>query len=370
MFSDAVLDPIFQRYAEFNGKNAPLTEAQIYDCIRFVFYASLRFEEGAPVLPRVKLAPSSEEFDSKYAPSLTFGEKHHLSVEWLRKHALAVDADTSALAVVPEGDCLLVLSIHHDHWNPTHRTPITNARCLTVRATSPGVLQISVGDNRIGTLRDGVLTESRSPVFVNQNFVQGISGLFSWISLTAQKREWIKHSLEEVVSRSASHGRGGTILMIADSELQTAMRSVETMRPVDMKYLTNGQSGIQQGYRDHVLIPPHDGVALTPQRRRYLQFCSNLTRVDGALVMNMDFKPLGFAAKLKADPYKGDLLLGGDSSNIEQAGIQNVGTRHTSAINFVAATPKTLAFVVSADGPTTALMHIDRRVAVWRNALG
>jgi hypothetical protein len=322
------------------------------------------------VLPRVKLAPSSQEFDSKYVPSLTFGEKHHLSVEWLRKHSLAVDADTSALAVVPDGDHLLVLSVHHDHWNPKNRKHITNAKCLTVKATSAGVLQIAVGDNRIGTLRDGVLTESRSAVFANPNFIRDISGLFSWMDLTARKSEWVKLSLEEVVSRSASHGRGGTILMIADSEVQAAMRSIETLRPVHMAYLNNGQGGIQQGYKDHVLIPPHDSDALTPERRRYLQFCSNLTRVDGALLMNMDFKPLGFAAKLKADSYKGDLLLGGDLSKIEQAGSQNVGTRHTSAINFVAKTPKTLAFVVSADGPTTALMHKEGRVAVWRNALG
>jgi hypothetical protein len=370
MFSDAVLDPIFNRYADFHGGKAPLTKEQINDCIRFVFYASLRFEEGSPVLPRVKLAPSSEEFDAKHAPLLAFGDRPPLTVEWLRKHALSADPETSAFAVIPDQDKLRVVSIQHDYWNPSKPKPHASERCVTIKATSTGTLQIEIGSTRIGTLRDGVLTDSRASVFKNLKFTRDIAGIFSITELSAERRDWILRSLEEIVSRAALHGRGGTVLIIADSEKQTAMRSIDTLRTVNMEYQGNGQGNIQQSYLTHVLSPMPNRTDLMPERRRYLQLCANLTSVDGALIMDSEFKPLGFAAKLKAPPYKSDLLLGGDEANIESVSAHHAGTRHSSAISFVAATPKSLAFVVSADGPTTALLHSKGRVAVWRHALG
>jgi hypothetical protein len=151
-----------------------------------------------------------------------------------------------------------------------------------------------------------------------------------------------------------------------DEALRTC---VEAGSAVKAEHPHNGQGSTKYGYRKDVLSVTNT-AEIDPDRRRHLQFLAQLSAIDGALIINENFEPLMIGAKLKAPQYSGPLHLGGSTDNTQSTASQTVGTRHTSATNFVAACSGCIAFVISSDGPISGLVHQDNAVALWKNAMG
>jgi uncharacterized protein YceK len=98
---------------------------------------------------------------------------------------------------------------------------------------------------------------------------------------------------------------------------------------------------------------------------------ARLSLPDGSLLVDTYFLPFHFAAKLRAPRWLGDVVIRGDSDvrygNFDRA---LHGMRHNSAIDFVASTPPSIAFVISSDGPVRAFTKLDDEVAVWPDLFG
>lgn len=87
-----------------------------------------------------------------------------------------------------------------------------------------------------------------------------------------------------------------------------------------------------------------------------LRLMAGLSAVDGALIMSYDLELIGYGAKLQADPTDVGVReyypTSDDKGEIISASKLG-GTRHLSAVRFVAAHPETVAFVASQDGRFT-----------------
>lgn len=176
-----------------------------------------------------------------------------------------------------------------------------------------------------------------------------------------------------VLSRAmVEHRRGGTLVFVSSTD-QTWRRAVDFTYKFSKpeEYLSNLFSELRKWqdkwYRDQdrkrkaksekrpeVLYYPD-----SEQERRLhqaLRLVGGLTAVDGAMVMTMDLKILGYGAKLKAPakqlkvrewlPYR---HYASEPMRLEDIG----GTRHRSAAQFVSQHPETIILVASQDGRFT-----------------
>jgi hypothetical protein len=91
--------------------------------------------------------------------------------------------------------------------------------------------------------------------------------------------------------------------------------------------------------------------------RARLDAFARLASVDGALLLTADFQLVGFGAKLHAPPWNGTVFEGldGVGGGGQPFDFSRLGTRHTSALAYVGAIERSVAFVVSADGPIRGL---------------
>jgi hypothetical protein len=100
---------------------------------------------------------------------------------------------------------------------------------------------------------------------------------------------------------------------------------------------------------------------------------ANLTNVDGALILDGDFGVLAFGAKLIALPWNGNCRIGPGLGGIVSGDafpIDRYGTRHRSAVDFVAAVEHSMAFVLSADGPVRAFTKANADIVFcWPDVL-
>ena len=110
---------------------------------------------------------------------------------------------------------------------------------------------------------------------------------------------------------------------------------------------------------------------LEPQLRTrvttLLNTIAQITCVDGATIVDEYFEPLLFGARLSADQWRGKVCLATQSGDEIPRG--RYGTRHNSAIDFVAACPGVIAFVLSQDGPVRAFERYGEMVRMWPDCL-
>lgn len=80
---------------------------------------------------------------------------------------------------------------------------------------------------------------------------------------------------------------------------------------------------------------------------------------DGAVIIKPVFNPISFGAKLIADRWQGRAVERNafGAENQPTVKFERLGTRHHSALNFVAAVPGSIAFVASEDGPIRGLVR-------------
>jgi DNA integrity scanning protein DisA with diadenylate cyclase activity len=100
-----------------------------------------------------------------------------------------------------------------------------------------------------------------------------------------------------------------------------------------------------------------------------LQRLAQLAAIDGALIIDSNFKVVAFGAKLTAPAWDKKTVIGPDgygSPNGQPFEINRYGTRHQSARDFAAACESAIVFVISQDGPIRAFHRTDETtVTCW-----
>lgn len=330
--------------SHYTQQLAPKPSAQVIEAIiDTTFWSSLRREEGrSPKISIAFLPPGLA------GHPLVFEQKLPLSSKILTKLAPAVERSGIHLGVWYEGNELYV-------WGTTRVIP---ALCFVLEVVEPGMLVIKhrraegfgkfvnvavLKGDQIKIIDEGTTRIPDCPKLVNSMI--GIATPSLW-----------NDSLNILVQMAVSirqHGRGGTLLVVP-SESDEWRHSI--IHPIT-----------------HELSPSFSELALLNEQKvsemghsawqdkvsSAINNIAGLTAVDGATVINDQYEVLAFGVKIGRSPLGSPveeiLLTEPIVGNIPDVvhPVQNGGTRHLSAAQFVHDQHKAIALVASQDGRFT-----------------
>jgi hypothetical protein len=364
--SPELLEAFLQAFP--SGALEPPTLAELRQLVDAAFWASLRTEEGQGVRPALVLAPAgaaSEAFE--------FSESAPLTAEHLANLSPALRHPDVHVGIWKYEDGLrlwgLVLS------------PIEGA--LGIRATSPGVLQLSAGPQLVARLsgqRAQFVADGDALQF-NELLTRAL-GLTSDIWLRAHQSDYLRH----IARRMREHGRGGTLLIVPRPDgawTETVRIHHRLVLPVqDIVNAWRDETEASRRQSASAMILPIDvshessverADALVAERiahrraRSLSDRIGDVTAMDGAAVVTHELALLGFGAKITTDVVPPSILeirpvVG---AAFEQRKLETLGgMRHQSAARFVTAQRDCVALVVSQDGMVSLFSWLDEEQAV------
>lgn len=366
------------------------------------FFASLRREEERPVEIRFSLVERSKlergEALSSSNKFLPFASEPELTVDVLVKLAGALDTRNSSLVVVREGRGYRVAGIAFFGWRASFLDPEPTSFpppwSLTIVARQPGQLAIAHEGSVFARYIDGKIV----PVEVTPMHVGQLSALIE--SRVRQHPGYQQHPdsyqgaytacLERLLGLAEARGHGGAILWVP-GELTAALPAIVDIRRsfLSAPDITAELTGIgavnahvhqvldlaknprgPQWRATDALGIGFRGVGHRRLINDHLTLLAQLTRVDGALVIDEYLRPLGFSAVIKMTPeWTGPVE---NMSSLERGSVDltKFGTRHRSAVTFAANSPGSIAFVISQDGAIRGMTRIGPKVLFWPDCLG
>lgn len=350
--AQAVAETVAQHFA-FHHENAqkidkddfaPRPTAKVVEAIiDITFWASLRREEGhAPSVSLAFLPP-----DLAGQP-LLFENRLNLTPAALTKLAPAVERSGIHLGIWMENDELYI-------WGTTRVIPNL---CFVLEVIEPGMLVIK--HRRIdgfGKFVNVAVLKGDQIKMVDDisaripdcpNLVTSLIG-FNPTSL------W-NDSLNVMVQLAVSmreHKRGGTLLVVPSGK-ETWRDSI--IHPISYA-VTPMFSELAELYKTHKLDSQHP-VWLN-KINNAVNHIAGLTAVDGATIINDKFELIAFGVKIGRSTFSAPIsklmvtepVVGNVASIVPP--VQNGGTRHLSAAQFVYDQRDSLALVASQDGRFT-----------------
>ncbi|QRR00498.1 putative sensor domain DACNV-containing protein [Dyadobacter sandarakinus] len=322
---------------------APIpTAGMIETIIDTTFWASLGREEGrSPKISLAFLPPEAAEHP------LIFGQNLPLTSANLTKLAPAVERSGIHLGIWNYGGELKI-------WGTTRVIP---GLCFVLEVIEPGMLvikhrrvdgfgkfvnvavlkgdQVKVVDESSGRVRD-------CPSVINSMI--GFTASTIWNDSL--------NILVQVAVSMRSHERGG-ILLVVPKGSERWRRSI--VHPITYQVQPFSElSSVHRRFRDE-LHP----VVWQGQLTAAIDHLAGLTAVDGATIINEQYELLAFGAKIsraEGAPAVEEMLvtepvLGNVPAVVHP--VQNGGTRHLSAAQFVYDQRDTIALVASQDGRFT-----------------
>lgn len=330
--------------ASYKAELAPKPSAAIIEAIiDTTFWSSLRKEEGRS--PKISIAFLPPELAGH---PLIFEQRIALTSKILTKLAPAVERSGIHLGVWYDGNELFV-------WGTTRVIP---GLCFVLEVVEPGMLVIKhrrvegfgkfvnvavLKGDEIKIIDEGSVRLADCPKLVNSMI--GFSSPSLW-------NDSLNVLVQMAVSVS-SHGRGG-ILLVVPSENEDWRESI--IHPIS-----------------HAITPAFSELALLNEQKvselghsawqdklsSAINNIAGLTAVDGATIINDRYEVLAFGAKIgraKGSAQVEEILqtepvVGNIPSVVHP--VQNGGTRHLSAAQFIHDQHKAIALVASQDGRFT-----------------
>ncbi len=357
--------------------------AEVKNVVVVSFLASLKREEDRPIRFSIVLASPDEltgqphryRYEIQYlAAPLPF------TVESISKLAPALDPSRSAIAVgkTDGGGELTCWGIffydprsHRYNEIPVGTEGGTSFRpdLFSVTAKVPGALQISRMDSHIGRFVNGeFIPASPSPLTstsLGSHLIQSLEQTALWQKYNTFYWHYYCDALEVLLFEAASRGHGATIVILENTNANYHCDFiVERYRFTDSVSLNDRFENAMTHSRDII-----SGIAYRKRILEHLQVLAQLSTVDGALVLSTELDLISFGATLKAPKWDGKVILGPDGYGYTQGAPFNakrLGTRHNSAIDFVAACPGSIVFVISQDGPIRGFVRSEEdAVLCW-----
>lgn len=348
--------------------------ADVKDIIETSFFASLKREEDRPIRFSIVLAsaydlngqPHRYRYElQRFATPLSF------TVESISKLAPAFDPSRSAIAVgkTSGDDELACWGIFFFDPKPHRYNEIPvgteGGTCFrpdlfSVSVKVPGALQISRMDSHIGRFVNGeFIPASPSPLTstsLGLHLIQPLERTELWQKHNTLYWHYHRDALEVLLSEAASRGHGATIVLLG------TVNSVCSREFIVEKYRFDDSISLKSRF-ENAIAHSYDVISGIAYRKRileHLQVLAQLSAVDGALVLSMELDLVSFGATLKAPKWEGKIILGPDGYGYTKDvdfNAKRLGTRHNSAIDFAAACPGSIVFVISQDGPIRAFVN-------------
>lgn len=167
--------------------------------------------------------------------------------------------------------------------------------------------------------------------------------------------------LEYLLEQLDRQGGGALVVFVPESSMEQALQHADfpwaSTGSLELPDLLRARIQHQRAVKDKQWMSMPFVTRAEALIRARLDAFARLASVDGALLLTPDFQLLGFGAKLRAPPWNGTVFEGldGVGGGGKPFDFSRLGTRHTSALAYVGAIERSVAFVVSADGPIRGL---------------
>ncbi|WP_221391686.1 putative sensor domain DACNV-containing protein [Dyadobacter sp. NIV53] len=307
------------------------------------FWASLRREEGRS--PKVSIAFLAPEDVEK---PLKFGERLPFTANSLTKLAPAVERSGIHLGVWQEGNEMYI-------WGTTRVIP---GLCFVLEVVEPGMLVIK--HRRVdgfGKFVNVAVLKGDQVKVVNEESgkVRDCPSLINSMMGFASSSIW-NDSLNILVQLSVSmrdHGRGG-ILLVVPAGKEAWRESIIHPIAYAVEPAFSELAELQKPHSEDI-----NAVLWQSKLNAAIYNLAGLTAVDGATVINDKYELMAFGAKIGRSPNGQPVeemlvtepIIGNKGVIVHP--VQNGGTRHLSAAQFVHDQHDAIALVASQDGRFT-----------------
>jgi hypothetical protein len=346
------------------------------------FLATVREEEGRPIKFSVAVM-QQQEVKSLISPTMhrpvCFAAEIPFSAATLAKIAPAFDPVLTTIVVRWEKDsgALFIWGIwmHAPASNRFMEIPVSGPGTANFRPDSftliskgRAALAVTRGSSLIGTFQAGYFSPATPTPFTSTSLGQYVYASVQsdpiYAAVGMPYWHYVRDALDVLLSEASLRGHGGTVVLLSPGVDPAESAYVS-------RYRVSGSFNLQSTLRD--CIEKERSIEISAAYRKVanetLQRIAQLAAVDGALILTFAFEVLAFGATLKAPRTDAVLVTGPDGFG-RGAGrpfdISRYGTRHRSAMDFAAAIPESIVFVISQDGPIRAFRRADdKTIQVW-----
>lgn len=384
-YTDQILDA-WRADQEHPHRGRPKLSPPPVDAIRCLldkcFLATLRDEEGQPIHFSVGFVwdqdPNSLVGPTMHPP-LRLDSESEFSAASLAKLAPAFDPVLTTIVLHwNSGNGTLEywgLWSHAQGHNRFSEVPVgvaggANFRpdIFTVISKGRAAFAVARGNSLIGTFHAGYFKVAKPTPFTSHSLgrhvyavvekdpIFGSTGMSYW--------HYIRDGLELLLSEASLRGHGGTIVLLPPD-----MASVDSC--FASKYKLHGSVSLKETLKKCMECEREIATSIAYRKvaNESIQRISQLAAVDGALILTFDLEVIAFGATLTAPRSSVIPTIGTDgfgSPSGQPFAVNRYGTRHRSAMDFAAAVPHAIAFVISQDGPIRAFRSEDgETVEVW-----
>lgn len=378
------------------------------------YQTSLLREEDDPVQCRVLIScPDDPELKSMRATAgpyiVQFSDVSPFSAHQVRKMAAAVGYYRSLIGVQLDNDhesnakiwgMIVTGASWVNHTEATVHEAITLPRKLVIHIVGPGHLVFASGLNRVmETFGGKVLMDGFDPFrskWLPNHFVPFRTTLLEKLKEISHQSTQIKlcdsfvrdvaqSVVRRVLSLVRARGHGGMLIYLndaQDSRLEHWLRirirfqhseatdrfqhlMLNLMRRTLEVGAANGIAEVR--WQDFLRMQDSTLANLHESLVEFSHFLADLMSVDGSLVLNREFRLIGFGGEILGDTHVSTIEravdLEGANSVTEQA--DDAGTRHRSAYRLVSSVQDAIVVVVSQDGAVRFVAHRGGRLVYW-----
>lgn len=406
------------RYVESNWPSVDglrIASKVFEDALSVAYQSSLTSEEGRPTRFRLLLSPA-EELPESGVPNqgvlrLCFDRSRPYHEDELRRLSPSVPFETALIGAHLEDEKLRIWGLAHS--GPAWLAPTWGGRSLVpnwthrpiIHVTGPGQLTVRCAGKLVGALERGVVVDAMIDVFDSE-----------WLKARfAKEREEVRneHALKQASAVSPTLAEHSLVGRVSQHMLRRTIQLVRGARHGGLILVVDAPQGAPTAALRGLRLKYRFGDDEPPRRYRTLllrileslaatttkasvgwadfasddstqlgqleqavfelsRLLSNLTAIDGALVLDKRFAILGFGAEVSAElpaPSRVFRALDTEGEAREPADIENVGTRHRAAYRFVHDHPEGLAIVVSHDGGVSFVANREGEVVFWEQSV-
>lgn len=398
------------------GSSLSVSRSVLSEALAVSFQASMTSEEARPTRFRLLLTPMGQLPESgtpnEGVLRLRFNRSRPMTGDELRRLSPSAPFETSLICAQLEERKLRIWGLAHS--GPAWLAPTWGGRSLVpnwtydpiIHATGPGHLAVRCAGKLVGALERGALLGAMIDVFESE-----------WLSaLFARERELIRaehaavqartlsptladhslvgrvgqHMLRRVIQLVRGAGHGGMILIV-DAAAGTPESTVAGLR---LKYrfdedeptrryrgvllqilerVAAATSKASVGWSDFAQDGSQSLEKLEQSVFELSRVIANLAAIDGAVVLDKEFRIVGFGAEVSPElpsPPRVLRALDTEARACDPDDIENVGTRHRAAYRFVQDHPGGLAIVISHDGGVSFVANRQGDVIYWEQFVG
>lgn len=384
--------------------------ASVLQILEVSFLASMKKEEHRDIQFRICYMDAetddSNEVHSTGRRWIKFQQAREFNVRELTRLAPAISPNSSLICVsrTPTSTSLQIVGIVN--CRPTESTvhhqdrlfQVELPRLFNVFVSEPGELSINLGNRQLLYLKDGAIHQPTTTLFHRKyirDFVDSNEKDMQCVAALELKKEGHQEASDDdltpatlyrdflyrVLSRMCELSHGGSLLLVPqqfDLRNNKLSDSVKLKYPIVNTSLWRNQIDYLKGLRKLIAELIKSGSKSLPITKEMqdasnrvlldANFISQLTLVDGAVVMTTHFDLLGFGGEITSNAVVptvecavNDIIVENNSS------LENNGTRHRSVYRFCYDIDGAIGFVVSQDGGVKAVKRIGDSIRTWVN---